>query len=113
MRYAIGMTIVDPKTKKVSSPYLLIYDEKTQTLVPMINNFKNLKGKNLIFASDKRYATFALLNIRNLLKITGSNFYLLKIDSLNFPYQISNDKWHNCKIGGELFQYERIVELKD
>lgn len=111
MRYAIGMTIVDPKTKKVSSPYLLIYDEKTQTLVPMINNFKNLKGKKLIFARGND-ATFALDSVRNLLKIAGANFYLLKIDSFNFPYQISNDKWHNCNIGRDLFQYERIVELK-
>lgn len=81
MRYAIGMTIVDPKTKKVSSPYLLIYDEKTQTLVPMINNFKNLKGKKLIFARGND-ATFALDSVRNLLKIAGANFYLLKNSNL-------------------------------
>ena len=87
MRYAIGMTIVDPKTKKVSSPYLFIF----------------ARGND---------ATFALDSVRNLLKIAGANFYLLKIDSFNFPYQISNDKWHNCNIGRDLFQYERIVELK-
>lgn len=112
MRYAIGLTIIDPKTQKVSSPYLITYDEKTQTIVPIINNFKNLKGKKLIFV-DQKDSDIQLLSVRNLLKMKGANFYLLKIDSFNFPYQISNDKWHNCKIGERLFQYERIVKLKD
>mgnify|MGYP004480659247 CR=1 FL=1 len=88
MRYAIGCTYTDPITKKISSPYLVTYDENYMRCELTLNKYSYLKGKQIVCIYDKCICQSIINMVKiQMNKYSNYKYYLLKVDSLNFPYK--------------------------
>ena len=113
MRYAIGMTKINKNTKQTSPPYLVCIDKTNDYNFSFeINIFRQMKNQKLVIVNTEKEGK-KLMDFLRLhgYKQGGISFYLLKIDSLNFPYFISNErKRKSC--GGVVVYYEEVLKLK-
>ena len=89
MRYAIGMSKIDPSTKMISSPYLMCLNYQCE-IEANVNIGKQLSGCRLLIMDTPNGSTIQYL--RRKYKEKGMSFYPIKIDSLNFPYHLSKQK---------------------
>lgn len=111
MRYAIGCTYTDPKTKIVSPPYLVTLSD-TDDYELTLSTVNQLLNKRLLYVNDISISSHLITHIKTCRCRKGENYYLLKIDSLNFPYKVTNNKIKSKHFYGYELSYERILGLK-
>ena len=116
MRYAIGCTYTDPKTKITSSPYLVTYDPHSKKFDLTLNQYVKLNGKQIVYIENLNIANTMIALVKfSMLKYSNYKYYLLKIDSLNFPYKISKNKKYGklSMMNNDIhINYETILSLK-
>ena len=112
MRYAIGCTIVNKKSKLASPPYLICLNVDDD-LVCTVDSFKHLQNKNIIVCHsvDEGEDMIQFLKKRIMTK-DSIHLYLLKIDSLNFSYKITNNFQIRRLKNNQIVHFERVKELK-
>lgn len=109
MRYAIGYTYIDKETNFVSRPYLLTLS-KNNVFDLKIDIFSEIKNERLIVVPTVEFGKNLIQTLKKTTNKKG-NFYLLKIDSLNFPYQISKRiYYHSSK--DIYYYYANVLKLK-
>lgn len=109
MRYAIGYTYIDKETNFVSRPYLLTLS-KNNVFDLKIDRFSEIKNERLIVAPTVEFGKNLIQTLKKTTNKKG-NFYLLKIYSLNFPYQISKRiYYHSSK--DIYYYYANVLKLK-
>jgi len=90
MRYCLGCTI-KRDDGSVSFPYILIHSNNGKGLkfVPFL--IKDCKNKKLMVAKHLKTAEDGLRLVKemNLMGNNKCNYFLLKVDSLNFPFRVS------------------------
>ena len=112
MRYAIGCTIISKNTKLASPPYLIGLSNNN-TFVSVVDSFKNLKNQYIIVCHSVEEGKDMLTNIKNtLISKDIIHLYLLKIDSLKFPYKITNNYQIRKLENNQIVHFERVKELK-
>lgn len=107
MRYAIGYTFINEETNFVSRPYLLTIS-KNNVFDLKIDKFSEIKNERLVVVPTVEFGKNLMQTLKKL-QVQKGNFYLLKIDSLNFPYQISKKIYY---LSSKNTYYANVLKLK-